>query len=229
MPGGAEGENRRVQPLLADRVGLKPRITEGYERATGLVAALSRARHEKNFRKWPPHIGRDARSQARDPLSPQLEGAALAPRSLKASRETSPLHRFRPVPGYGACRFCRACALKRMADAVSGLLRREDRRPPCACSVSRGKPSVSWSGPAVSTLIRKVSGLRRHRSGRFGREAAMTNAGLLAGRRRCIFPHVFAAVMALMQAVFHVAAHGAVDAEAQGLRERRGAQACPRS
>jgi hypothetical protein len=29
-----------VQPLLADRVGLKPRITEGYERATGLIAAF---------------------------------------------------------------------------------------------------------------------------------------------------------------------------------------------
>jgi hypothetical protein len=47
---GAEGENRRVQPLLADRVGLKPRITEGYERAMGFVAALSRARDEKGFR-----------------------------------------------------------------------------------------------------------------------------------------------------------------------------------
>jgi hypothetical protein len=47
---GAEGENRRVQPLLADRVGLKPRITEGYERATGLIAALSRARDDKDFR-----------------------------------------------------------------------------------------------------------------------------------------------------------------------------------
>jgi hypothetical protein len=50
--------------LLAARVGLKPRITEGYERATGLVAAVSRARDEKDFREWPSHIGRDARSQA---------------------------------------------------------------------------------------------------------------------------------------------------------------------
>ena len=30
-----------------------------------------------------------------------------------------------------------------------------------------GKPSASRSGPAVSTLIRKVSGLRRYRPGRF--------------------------------------------------------------
>jgi hypothetical protein len=55
----------------------------------------------------------------------------------------------------------------------------------------------------------------------------MTNAGLLAERRRCIFPHVFAAVMALLQAVFRVAAHGAVDAEPQGSRERRWSRGLP--
>jgi hypothetical protein len=37
---GVEGENRRVQPLPAERVGLKPPITEGYELVMGLVAAL---------------------------------------------------------------------------------------------------------------------------------------------------------------------------------------------
>ena len=78
------------------------------------------------------------------------------------------------------------------------------RRPPCACSVYRGKPSVSRSGPAVSTLIHKVSGLRRYRPGRFLREAAMTNAGPLAGTRRCISPHVFAVVTALWQVAFRV-------------------------
>ena len=55
---GAEGENRRLQPLPADRVGLKPPITEGYERAMGLVAAFLSARDEKDFRRmavahWP--------------------------------------------------------------------------------------------------------------------------------------------------------------------------------
>jgi hypothetical protein len=55
---------------------------------------------------------------------------------------------------------------------------------------------VSWSGPAVSRLIHKVSGLRRYRPSRFLGEAAMTNAGPLAGTRRCISPHVFAIVMA---------------------------------
>ncbi len=61
------------------------------------------------------------------------------------------------------------------------------RRPPCACSVSRGKPSASRAGRAVSTLIRKVSGLRRYRPGRFVGEAATTNAGSLARMWRCIF------------------------------------------
>jgi hypothetical protein len=139
-------------------------------------------------------------------LPPLLEGVA----------GNAPLHRFRPVPGYGARRFCRSCALKRMA-AVSGLLRREDRRPPCACSVSRGKPSVSWSGPAISTLIRKVSGLRRHRPGRLVGEAAMMNAGPFAETRRCISPHVFAAVIARSGRLLSaLRAHGAVGADSQG-------------
>ena len=64
-----------------------------------------------------------------------------------------------------------------------------------------GKPLVSWSGPAVSTLIRKVFGLRRYRPGRFVREAAMTSMGSLAGTRRCISPHVFAAVGRLLSAL----------------------------
>jgi hypothetical protein len=59
-----------------------------------------------------------------------------------------------------------------------------------------GEALVSWSGPAVSRLIHKVSGLRRYRPSRFLGEAAMTNAGPLAGTRRCISPHVFAIVMA---------------------------------
>ena len=52
MPRLLEGVAENVAlALLAARVGLKPRITEGYERATGLVAALSRARNEKGFRR----------------------------------------------------------------------------------------------------------------------------------------------------------------------------------
>ena len=102
------------------------------------------------------------------------------------------------------------------------------RRPPCACSVCRGKPSVSRSGPAVSTLIRKVSGLRRYRPGRFVGEAAMTNAGPLAGMRRCISPHVFAVVMARSGRLLSaLRAHGAVDADPQGSRERRWSRGLP--
>ena len=72
------------------------------------------------------HIGRDARSQARDPFRPSWRALPL-PHSLKASRKTSPLRRFRPVPGYGARRLCRARAVKRMAEAGSSILPREDK------------------------------------------------------------------------------------------------------
>ena len=114
------------------------------------------------------------------------------PRSLKASRKTSPLHRFRPFPGYGACRFRRACAVKRMAEAVSGFSREDKATAMRVLSLS-GKPSASRSGSAVSTLIRKVSGLRRYRPGRFlgggddergtlGREAALHISARVRGR-----------------------------------------------
>jgi hypothetical protein len=130
--------------LLADRVGLKPRITEGYERATGLVAALFRARDEKDFREWPAHIGRDARSQARDPFRPSWRALPL-PHSLKASRKTSPLQRFRPVPGYGARRLCRARAVKRMAEAGSSILPREDK--------ATAMRLISLSGEALGVVV----------------------------------------------------------------------------
>ena len=58
-----------------------------------------------------------------------------------------------------------------------------------------GKPSAARSGPAISTLIHKVSGLRRHRSGHFLRKAAMTNARPLGGMGRCISQYLFAVVM----------------------------------
>jgi hypothetical protein len=89
-----------------------------------------------------------------------------------------------------------------------------------------GKPLVSWSGPAVSTLIRKVFGLRRYRPGRFVREAAMTSMGSLAGTRRCISPHVFAAVGRLLSALRPMAP----SMPSHKDREKDvGAEACPRS
>ena len=119
-------------------------------------------------------------------FGPPVGGRCSCPRALKASRKTSPWHRFRPVPGYGACRFRRACARQALAEVGSVVLPREDKATAMRVLSLSGKPSVSWSGSAVSTLIRKVSGLRRYRPGRFLGEAAMTNAGSLAGRRRCI-------------------------------------------
>ena len=104
------------------------------------------------------------------------------------------------------------------------------RRLPCACSVCRGKPSVSWSGPPVSTLIRKVFGLRRYRPGRFVGEAAMTNAGPLAGTRRCISPHVFAAVVARSRRLLFAVRPMAPSMPAHKDHEKDvGAEACPRS
>ena len=163
-------------------------------------------------------------------FGPPVGGRCPCPRSLKASRKTSPLHRFRPVPGYGACRFRRACAVKRMAEAVSGILPREDKATAMRVLSLSGKPSVSWSGPAVSTLIRKVSGLRRYRPGRFVGEAAMTNAGSLAGMRRCISPHVFAAVMARSRRLLSALRPMAPSMPTHKDHEKDvRAEACPRS
>ena len=58
-----------------------------------------------------------------------------------------------------------------------------------------GKSSASRSVPVVSRLIWKVSGLRRHRPGRFLGEAAMANAGSL-GRDAALHIREFAADMA---------------------------------
>jgi hypothetical protein len=136
-------------------------------------------------------------------LPPLLEGVA----------ETSPLHRFRPVPEYGACRFRRACAVKRVAEGVSGILPREDKAIAIR-ALSLSEPSASRSGPAVSTLMRKVPGLMLPSGPPM---AALTNGGPLAETRRCISPHVFAVVMARSGRLLSaLRAHGAVGADSQG-------------
>src|ERR1700677_2240329 len=63
----------------------------------------------------------------------------------------------------------RAYAVKRMAEAVSGVLPscRQGERHARAQPV--GEALAAQSGPAVSKPIQKVSGLRRHRPGRFVR------------------------------------------------------------
>jgi hypothetical protein len=126
------------------------------------------------------------------PLPPLLEGVAenvaLAPISA-CSRIWSV-----PVPP----------SLRRQAHGRSRLGRfpREDKATAMRVLSLSGKPSASRSGRAVSTLIRKVPGLRRHLPGGFVREAAMANAGPLVETRRCISPHVFAAVMAHSRRLF---------------------------
>jgi hypothetical protein len=140
-------------------------------------------------------IGRDARPQARGSVRSQiLEGAVLAPRCLKASRGTSPLRRFRPVPEYGVRRFRRACDVKRMAEAVSGLLPREDKAICHARAQSVGEPLGSAVG--AGRFNADPQGFRLALSPSGPPTAAMTNARPLPGTRRCISPHVFAAVMA---------------------------------
>jgi hypothetical protein len=117
---------------------------------------------------------------------------------------------------------------KRMAEAVSGILPREDKATAMRMLSLSGEALGVAAGPAVSTQIRKVSGLRPYRPGRFVGEAAMMNAGPLAGTRRCISPHVFAVVMAHSARLLSaLRAHGAVDAAPQGSRERRWSRGLP--
>jgi hypothetical protein len=120
-------------------------------------------------------------------LSPRLEGVAenvaLAPISACSQIGSSPL-----PPSLR-----RQAAWPRPSRAFSLVNTKATAMRVLSLS---GKPLVSWSGPAVSTLIRKVFGLRRYRPGRFLGEAAMTNAGSLGRDAALHIPHVFAAVMA---------------------------------
>ena len=101
-----------------------------------------------------------------------------------------------------------------MADAVSGILPRKDKATAMRVLSPSGEALGVVVGSAVSRMIRKVSGLRRHRPGRLVGEAAMMNAGPFAGTRRCISPHLFAAVMARSGRLLSaLRAHGAVSAD----------------
>src|ERR1700722_16614134 len=165
-------------------------------------------------------IGRDARPQARGSVRSQiLEGAVLAPHCLKASRGTSPLRRFRPVPEYGVRRFAELATSSAWPRPSRAFCPVETRRFAMRVLSLLGNPSLSRSGPAVSTPIRKVSGLRCYHPAADGgddeRATLARNAAL----------HIPTCVRsrhgALWQAAFRVAAHGAVDADPQGSRERR--------
>ena len=73
------------------------------------------------------------------------------------------------------------------------------------------------------------SGLGRYRPGLFVGEAAMMNAGPLAGTRRCISPYVFAVVTARSGRLFSALRPlRAVDADPKDRENDVGAEACPR-
>jgi hypothetical protein len=116
------------------------------------------------------------------PLPPLRDSVAgsVAPASISACSRIGSA----PVPR----------SLRRQAHGRGHLERSslvKTRRPPCARSDCRGKPSASQSGRSASTLIRKVPGLRRYY--RLVHEAAMMKMGTLGGgEARCISPHVFA-------------------------------------
>jgi hypothetical protein len=97
---------------------------------------------------------------------------------------------------------------------------REDKAIAMPVLSLSGMSSASGAGPAVSALGRKVSGLGFHCPGRFVRKAAMANMG--DPRRKCgaASPRVFA-VPWRSGRLLSIAAHGAVDADPQGSRERR--------
>jgi hypothetical protein len=77
-----------------------------------------------------------------------------------------------------------------MVEAASGILTREDKATAMRVLSLSGKALGVAVGPAVSTLMRKVPGLRHYRPSRLLGEAAMTNAGSMAGMWRCMSPHV---------------------------------------
>jgi hypothetical protein len=175
------------------------------------------------------HWPRRPPSSAR-PLSLPNWRALPPPRLLAGVAETSPLHRFRPVPGYGACRFRRACTVKRMADAVPSILPREDK----ATATRVLSPSGEGLGVAVgaSCFYADPHGFRLASlpSGRFLGEAAMTNAGPSAGMWRCMSPHVFAIVMARSARLPSALRPMAPSMPTHKDHEKDvGAEACPRS
>jgi hypothetical protein len=138
------------------------------------------------FGEWPSPIDRDATAKREIRFALLRWKAPLLPPLLQRAADNVALARISacsriwsvPVPP----------GLRRQAQGLGRLERSplvKTRRPPCAARSVGGSLSAAWLGPAICTLIRKGSGLRRHRPRRFVDEAAMTNAGSLAGTRRC--------------------------------------------
>jgi hypothetical protein len=148
---------------------------------------------------------------------PPLRGRCFCSHALNASRTTSPLQVSASSRIWSApfAELATSSAWPRPSRAFSLV---KTRRFAMRALSLLGNPSLSRSGPAASTTIRKVSGSPRYR---LPMAAAMTNTGPLAGTRALHVEHVFAAIGALSQAAFRVVAHSAVDGDRLGSRERR--------
>ena len=152
--------------MPADRVGLKPPITEGYERAMGFVAAFSRARDEKGFHQWPSPIDRDATPKREIRFAPLSWKTPLLPPLLRRRRGQrrpgADLGLFPDMKRAGSVELAPSSAWPRPSRAFSP---REDKATAMrVLSLSAEALGVAV-GPAVCTLIHKVSGLRRYRLG----------------------------------------------------------------
>ena len=183
------------------------------------------------FGKWPSHIGRDARRQARDPLrSPSWRALPLPP-LLESVAENVALA---PIS---------ACS-RIWSVSVPSSLRRQAHwpRPSRAFLPREDKATamrvLSLSGEALGVVV----GAGRFYADPEGFRLASLSSGPLPGGGgddergtlgRDAALHIPACVRsrhgALRQAAFHVAAHGAVDAYPEGSRERRWSRGSPRS
>jgi hypothetical protein len=162
-------------------------------------------------------------------FGPPVGGRCPCPRSLKASRKTSP-------PRVGLFPDMERAVLPSLRPQSSAWPRPsrpfslvKTRRRPCACSVCRGSPRRRgraghfYADPEGFRLASLPSGPPRGWAGDDERGFLARDAAL----------HIPACVRnrhgALWQAAFRVAGHGAVDAGPQGSRERHWSRACPRS
>ena len=210
-----------MQPLLAHRVGLKPRITEGYERATGLVAAFRERETRRIFGEWRSHIGRDARPKGEirfaplswkaPPLPPLLggvaESVALAPISACSRIGSAPVPPSLRSQAHGRSRLGHSPSQRQgdrhtRAQAVGEAL---------GVAVGIGRFYADPQGLGASLPSGPLRGSGRDNERRsLGRDAALHIRAWVRSRHG-----------AFRQAAFGGAAHAAVDADPQGSRERR--------
>jgi hypothetical protein len=151
------------------------------------------------------------------------------PRSLKASRKTSPCTGFGLFPDMECVGSVELTPSSALAEAVSGISPREDK--------ATAMRVLSLSGEALGVVVgagrfyadpegfrlRSLSseplrgGGGDDKRGTLGRDATLHIPVCVRGRHG-----------ALRQTAFRVAAHGAVDADPKDRENHVGAEACPR-